>query len=120
MWKLPLQQKVIKNAEVKSLQQEVQTLRDQEKAREAEVEGFHSEAKNLTDHIQLMQQKLQSLLQSIEKDLLEHVQSDQVEQLVAQAEEVVAEVAKIEVMVQAFQGKVCSTRQIDPEPTSSK
>ena len=40
MRKLPLQQKVIKNVEIKSLQQEVQTLCEQEKAMEAEVEGF--------------------------------------------------------------------------------
>ena len=39
------------------------------------------EAEKLADHIHLMQQKLQGILQSIEKDLLEHVQSEQVEQL---------------------------------------
>ena len=47
-------------------------------------------------------------------------QSNQVDQLAAQAKEVVVEVAKIEAMVQAFQGKVCATAQTDPEPTSSK
>ena len=67
-----------------------------------------------------MQQKLQSLLQSIEKDLLEHVQSDQEEQLDMQAEEVVAKVAKIEVMVQAFQGMFYAIAQADSEPTSPK
>ena len=40
MQKLPLQQKVIKHAEIKSIQQEFQTLHDQEKAREAKVEEF--------------------------------------------------------------------------------
>ena len=44
MWKLPLQQKVINNAEIKSLQQEVQTLHEQEKSSEAEVEAFQLEA----------------------------------------------------------------------------
>ena len=40
MRKLPLQQKVIKNVEIKRLQQEMQTLCEQEKSREAEVEAF--------------------------------------------------------------------------------
>ena len=38
MRKLPLQQKVVKNAEIMRLQQELQTLREQENAREVEVE----------------------------------------------------------------------------------
>ena len=38
MRKLPLQQKVNKHVEIKTLQQEVQTLREQETAREAQVE----------------------------------------------------------------------------------
>ena len=55
MRKIPLQQKVIKNADIKILQQEVQTLREQEKAREVEVEAFQSEAEQLTWHIQSVQ-----------------------------------------------------------------
>ena len=50
--------------------------------------------------------------------MLEHVQSDHVEQLAAQAEEATIEVAKIEVMVQAFQGKVYAAMQPDLKPTS--
>ena len=61
---------------MKSLQQEVQTLHEQEKAREAMVEGFQSEEEQITEHIQSVQQKIQSILQSIEKYLLEHVQFD--------------------------------------------
>ena len=38
MRKLPLQQKVVKNAEIKRLQQELQTLREQEKDLEVKVE----------------------------------------------------------------------------------
>ena len=67
-----------------------------------------------------MQQKLQGILQSIEKDLLEHVQSDQVEQLDAQAEEAMVEIANIEALIQTFQGKVCAVEKADPEPTSSQ
>ena len=78
------------------------------------------EVEKLTDHIQPMQQKLQGILQLIEKDLLEHVQSDQVEQLVVKAEDAAMEVAKIEAMVQEFQGNVCAIAQTDLEPTSSQ
>ena len=53
------------------------------------------EAEKLTNHIHPMQHKLQGILQLIKKYSLEHVQSDQVEQLAMQAEEV----AKIEAMV---------------------
>ena len=67
-----------------------------------------------------MQQKLEGILQRIEKDLLDHVQSDQVEQLAMQEEEDAEEFAKIEAMVQEFQGKVRATAQIDLEPASSK
>ena len=67
-----------------------------------------------------MQQKLQSILQSIEKYLLEHVQSDHVEKLATQAKEVVVKVSKVEVMVQEFQGKVYAVAQADLEPTSPK
>ena len=55
MRKLSLQQKVIKNAEIKILHQEVQTLHAQEKAREAKLEGFQLEVENLIEHIQAMQ-----------------------------------------------------------------
>ena len=40
MWKLPLQQKVIKNVEIKRLQQEMQTFCEKEKYRKAKVEEF--------------------------------------------------------------------------------
>ena len=42
MRKLPLQQKVLKHVEIKNLQQEVYTLCEQEKAREAKVEEFQT------------------------------------------------------------------------------
>ena len=47
MRKLPLQQKVIKNAEIKSIQQEVQTLREQEKSREPRLRNSSSKHKSL-------------------------------------------------------------------------
>ena len=68
MRKQCLHQKVIKHAEIKNLQQEVETLHKQEKAREAKVEEFQMEAEKLTDDIQPMQHKLQGILQLIEKD----------------------------------------------------
>ena len=62
MRKLPLQEKVTKNAEIKRLQQEVQTLHEQEQSREVEVETHQSEAKRITDFIQLVQQILQGIV----------------------------------------------------------
>ena len=118
MWKLPLQQKVIKNVEIKILQQEVQALCEQEKYKEAAVEALQSEVEQLTG-IQLVQQKIQSIVQSIVEESLEHAHSDHVEQLAAQAEEVVAEVAKVETMVQEFQDKVHTAVQPESAPGAS-
>ena len=106
MRKLPLQQKVTKNVEIKRLQKEVHTLREQERAREDEVEKQKSKSKWLTDFIHIIQQKIQGMVQSIEVKLLEHVRSDQVEQLAMQVEEVAKDITKVQKMVQTFQDKV--------------
>ena len=96
----------------------MQTLCEQEKAREDEVEAFQQEDEQLTGHIQPMQQKLESIVQSIAEESLEHAHFDHVEQLAMQEEEIVAEVAKVEIMVQEFQYKVRTTAQHEPTPTT--
>ena len=65
-----------------------------------------------------MQQKLQGIVQSIGEKSLEHVHSDNVEQLVAQVQEVGEEIAKFQLMVKTFQDKVCPPAQPEPTPTT--
>ena len=65
-----------------------------------------------------MQQKLQGIVQLIEAEPLEHVHFDRVEQLVAQAEEVVEKVARVKQIVKTFQDKVCPPVQTNPMPAT--
>ena len=56
------------------------------------------------------------MVQSIEAELLEHVHFDCVEQLAAQAEEVVEEIVKVQQMVWSFQDKVRPLEQPELAP----